>query len=159
LPFCTNTTLAWRTGKPKGSVTVPWSMAAWVEGTTRRKRKSADSRKAERHDRTGMEILFSPGNEGGQHLDRRRTLFPRAEHVVTPGRLELPTNSLGNCCSIHLSYGATFITASTGSVYRKAGNGSACARYGRLKNIPKKGHPHRDLSTALPRISCRDPWL
>src|ERR1700748_1158671 len=25
---------------------------------------------------------------------------------VTPGRLELPTNSLGNCCSIHLSYGA-----------------------------------------------------
>jgi hypothetical protein len=26
--------------------------------------------------------------------------------VVTPGRLELPTNSLGNCCSIHLSYGA-----------------------------------------------------
>ena len=29
------------------------------------------------------------------------------EEVVTPGRLELPTNSLGNCCSIHLSYGAT----------------------------------------------------
>ena len=28
--------------------------------------------------------------------------------VVTPGRLELPTRSLGNCCSIHLSYGATF---------------------------------------------------
>ena len=27
--------------------------------------------------------------------------------MVTPGRLELPTNSLGNCCSIHLSYGAT----------------------------------------------------
>ncbi len=27
--------------------------------------------------------------------------------VVTPGRLELPTRSLGNCCSIHLSYGAT----------------------------------------------------
>jgi integrase-like protein len=28
--------------------------------------------------------------------------------VVTPGRFELPTRSLGNCCSIHLSYGATF---------------------------------------------------
>jgi hypothetical protein len=26
---------------------------------------------------------------------------------VTPGRLELPTNGLGNRCSIHLSYGAT----------------------------------------------------
>ena len=26
--------------------------------------------------------------------------------VVTPGRFELPTRSLGNCCSIHLSYGA-----------------------------------------------------
>ncbi len=26
--------------------------------------------------------------------------------MVTPGRLELPTRSLGNCCSIHLSYGA-----------------------------------------------------
>ena len=30
------------------------------------------------------------------------------KRVVTPGRLELPTRSLGNCCSIHLSYGATF---------------------------------------------------
>ena len=28
--------------------------------------------------------------------------------MVTPGRFELPTRSLGNCCSIHLSYGATF---------------------------------------------------
>ena len=33
----------------------------------------------------------------------------RFEEMVTPGRLELPTRSLGNCCSIHLSYGATFI--------------------------------------------------
>jgi hypothetical protein len=31
--------------------------------------------------------------------DRRR--------MVTPGRFERPTYSLGNCCSIHLSYGAT----------------------------------------------------
>ena len=31
----------------------------------------------------------------------------RAKEMVTPGRLELPTRSLGNCCSIHLSYGAT----------------------------------------------------
>ena len=29
--------------------------------------------------------------------------------MVTPGRLELPTRSLGNCCSIHLSYGATWL--------------------------------------------------
>ena len=29
------------------------------------------------------------------------------KEMVTPGRLELPTRSLGNCCSIHLSYGAT----------------------------------------------------
>ena len=28
--------------------------------------------------------------------------------MVTLGRLELPTRSLGNCCSIHLSYRATF---------------------------------------------------
>ena len=26
--------------------------------------------------------------------------------MVTPGRFERPTYSLGNCCSIHLSYGA-----------------------------------------------------
>ena len=30
------------------------------------------------------------------------------KQVVTPGRFELPARSLGNCCSIHLSYGATF---------------------------------------------------
>ncbi len=29
------------------------------------------------------------------------------QKLVTPGRFELPTRSLGNCCSIHLSYGAT----------------------------------------------------
>ena len=27
--------------------------------------------------------------------------------VEAPGRVELPTNGLGNRCSIHLSYGAT----------------------------------------------------
>jgi hypothetical protein len=27
------------------------------------------------------------------------------------------------------------------------------------KNIPREEHPHRDLSTALPRISCGGPWL
>ena len=26
--------------------------------------------------------------------------------MEAPGRVELPTRSLGNCCSIHLSYGA-----------------------------------------------------
>jgi hypothetical protein len=28
--------------------------------------------------------------------------------MEAPGRVELPTRSLGNCCSIHLSYGAIF---------------------------------------------------
>ena len=37
--------------------------------------------------------------------------------VVTPGRLELPTRSLGNCCSIHLSYGAIF-RITTCNIYR-----------------------------------------
>ena len=30
----------------------------------------------------------------------------RAASVEAPGRVELPTNGLGNRCSIHLSYGA-----------------------------------------------------
>ncbi len=42
------------------------------------------------HERTTIKILYFPGNR-----------------MVTPGRLELPTNGLGNRCSIHLSYGAT----------------------------------------------------
>jgi hypothetical protein len=37
---------------------------------------------------------------------------------VTPGRLELPTNSLGNCCSIHLSYGATLLSYTYASAKR-----------------------------------------
>ncbi len=31
--------------------------------------------------------------------------------MVTPGRLELPTCGLGNRRSIHLSYGATFLSS------------------------------------------------
>ena len=31
--------------------------------------------------------------------------------MVAPGRFELPTSGLGNRCSIHLSYGATFLKA------------------------------------------------
>ena len=31
------------------------------------------------------------------------------EAVEAPGRVELPTNGLGNRCSIHLSYGATTV--------------------------------------------------
>jgi hypothetical protein len=50
------------------------------------------------------------GNPGEYNTsNRRRARFERAgfrSRMVTPGRLELPTNSLGNCCSIHLSYGA-----------------------------------------------------
>ena len=45
-------------------------------------------------------------------VERDRTVREGArnaeEEMVTPGRLELPTRSLGNCCSIHLSYGAIF---------------------------------------------------
>ena len=37
---------------------------------------------------------------------------------MTPGRLELPTRSLGNCCSIHLSYGATLKTMRLVHAYR-----------------------------------------
>ena len=37
-----------------------------------------------------------------------RNLGREKRNLVTPGRFELPTRSLGNCCSIHLSYGATF---------------------------------------------------
>ena len=37
------------------------------------------------------------------------TILDLGENMVTPGRLELPTRSLGNCCSIHLSYGATLM--------------------------------------------------
>jgi hypothetical protein len=55
------------------------------------------------------------GQKGRQnfHYDRIRPstaelLILPQQDVVTPGRLELPTRSLGNCCSIHLSYGATF---------------------------------------------------
>jgi hypothetical protein len=44
------------------------------------------------------------------NLEQSKKIAPLSEKaVVTPGRLELPTNSLGNCCSIHLSYGAAFI--------------------------------------------------
>jgi hypothetical protein len=63
-------------------------------------------------DRTGMKILLSPGArvactsiDAALRLDAQAGK-PMTEEVVTPGRLELPTNSLGNCCSIHLSYGA-----------------------------------------------------
>ena len=39
-------------------------------------------------------------------LTRHAEELNAQEGMVTPGRLELPTRSLGNCCSIHLSYGA-----------------------------------------------------
>ena len=39
--------------------------------------------------------------------------------MVTPGRFELPTFSLGNCCSIHLSYGATTGCVDYRSSFRK----------------------------------------
>jgi hypothetical protein len=47
----------------------------------------------------GMEVKGGSDNAGAGRACEGR--------LVTPGRLELPTRSLGNCCSIHLSYGAT----------------------------------------------------
>jgi hypothetical protein len=34
---------------------------------------------------------------------------PDLLNLEAPGRVELPTNGLGNRCSIHLSYGATWL--------------------------------------------------
>src|SRR5271166_6513250 len=93
-------------GRPRGSVTVPCTMAAWVERHTK---SNQSMKRQERRDRTGMEIPFSPGTRVNRtSIDARLRLDAQAgsEEMVTPGRLELPTNSLGNCCSIHLSYGA-----------------------------------------------------
>ncbi len=36
----------------------------------------------------------------------RPDLAERNAEMEAPGRVELPTNGLGNRCSIHLSYGA-----------------------------------------------------
>ena len=49
-------------------------------------------------------------------LSDRETPQPRdlVTALVAPGRLERPTNSLGNCCSIHLSYGATRLETAGG---------------------------------------------
>ena len=48
-------------------------------------------------------------NERGKEVCRVTKKFYRVakqKGMVTPGRLELPTRSIGNCCSIYLSYGA-----------------------------------------------------
>ena len=61
---------------------------------------------------------------------------------MTPGRLELPTRSLGNCCSIHLSYGATPIDCTqpfqeTAGPFRLGPSGRGHARRGsRLRDQP-----------------------
>src|ERR1700689_2763025 len=105
---------------PNELVTVPRMMAARVTRAVARirKRQKPYGRKYLRRDRTGMKILFSPGTRVVHHLNRRRAPVRRARlssRMVTPGRLELPTNSLGNCCSIHLSYGALVLTDWYGS--------------------------------------------
>ena len=61
-----------------------------------------------------MRLAASNETNGGRSLSggstrrQARELNALEAGVVTPGRLELPTRSLGNCCSIHLSYGAIF---------------------------------------------------
>ena len=69
------------------------------------------------YNRDGVRSQNAPGqNVKNEAVDRKAQaglsrqadeLNALEEGVVTPGRLELPTRSLGNCCSIHLSYGAT----------------------------------------------------
>jgi hypothetical protein len=55
--------------------------------------------RSEREREPSAEILGAP-HEGSLSKVSSR------EIMEAPGRVELPTNSLGNCCSIHLSYGA-----------------------------------------------------
>ena len=50
-----------------------------------------------------------PDSQFGTEKGSRRLEAPASQHgeLGAPGRVELPTNGLGNRCSIHLSYGAT----------------------------------------------------
>ena len=42
----------------------------------------------------------------GPNFEPARAKSQKIGAMEAPGRVELPTRSLGNCCSIHLSYGA-----------------------------------------------------
>ena len=57
--------------------------------------------------------------------------------MVTPGRLELPTRSLGNCCSIHLSYGATFRINNL-TLYLRSGSDHSWSPSGTTGSIPNR---------------------
>src|SRR5579872_5208510 len=79
-----------------------------------------------------------------RHL-RRFLRLPRiatedTEDVVTPGRFELPTRSLGNCCSIHLSYGAT-LESLTYMVHSTPGPPSVASLCCAFKRLFLVGHP------------------
>jgi hypothetical protein len=78
--------------------------------------------------------------------------------MVTPGRFELPTRSLGNCCSIHLSYGATFkiITGMLSLCHLE--NTALQLRLPRLQKLPNGGTGMRIAaaqSDAINRVAFR----
>ncbi len=62
------------------------------------------------------------------------------------GRVELPTNGLGNRCSIHLSYRAAYVTGRTALVYRsRRGGSSRFAAQTVLSQQIGVSHPKRSL--------------
>jgi hypothetical protein len=56
-----------------------------------------------------------------------------------PGRVELPTNGLGNRCSIHLSYGATDVGSLSHMDLRNNLCDWHCIRFSRYPQIPALG--------------------
>lgn len=66
--------------------------------------------------------------------------------LVDPGRLERPTNSLGNCCSIHLSYGSTRGGKRPEGSRKVHLVQSFCWRRNGRRRIFRSSHPlHRDM--------------
>jgi hypothetical protein len=59
-----------------------------------------------------------------------RTNYRRV--MVGLGRLELPTRSLGNCCSIHLSYSPAEVSLAQEGLFPKAWAAVSCAPTGFL---------------------------
>ncbi len=59
--------------------------------------------------------------------------------MEAPGGVEPPTNSLGNCCSIHLSYGA--ICTDAGSVSARIHRASTqllSHAFSAVRSVPKR---------------------
>src|SRR6185437_13654589 len=69
--------------------------------------------------------------------------------MVTLGRLELPTRSLGNCCSIHLSYRATFPEFTLALLF--------CTLGTKRKRRPKAASPKCMFSALQRRLDLESP--